>query len=258
MHSINRTALVAAMTFVAGMAGLMTQWALPAQYLTDSRRAIGSVVGLVTLLLALVLGLLIWASYGVFATQQSEAQALGPSVLQLDFSFEQYGPEATPGRVLLKEETLRARDRFFGGADHIPKAFTYAQSRADMLAMSGFFGALAPATDAQRELLGTMKALWSSIMQTQILMSRQLANPVPELLLIVVLSWSALLFYGFGLLANFTPITVVAEALGAIAVASAMFLILEFSQPYSGVFRLKPTGIDLVLAALVTGDGRPG
>jgi len=83
------------------------------------------------------------------------------------------------------------------------------------------------------------------------LMSRQLANPVPELLLIVVLSWSALLFYGFGLLANVTPITIAAEAFGAISVSSAMFLILEFSQPYSGLFRLKPTGIDLVLGALV-------
>ena len=251
MHSVKRTALVAVMTFIAGVAGMATQWALPAQVLTDSRGAIGSVVGLVTLLLALVLGLLIWASYGVFATQQSEAQALGPTVLQLDFSFEQYGPEATPGRVLLKEETLRARARFFGAADHLPRAFTYAQSRADMLAMSGFFGALAPATDAQRELLGGMKALWTSIMQTQMLMSRQLANPVPELMLIVVLCWSSLLFYGFGLLANVTPMTVAAEALGAISVSSAMFLILEFSQPYSGLFRLQPTGIDLVIDALV-------
>jgi hypothetical protein len=43
-------------------------------------------------------------------------------------------------------------------------------------------------------------------------MSRQLANPVPPLLLIVVIGWSSLLFLGFGLLASFNPVAVVAEA----------------------------------------------
>ena len=62
-------------------------------------RAVGSVIGVVALLLALVLGLLIWTSYGVFATQQTESQTLGLSTLQLDYLLEQYGPEAIPGRL---------------------------------------------------------------------------------------------------------------------------------------------------------------
>jgi hypothetical protein len=82
-------------------------------------------------------------------------------------------------------------------------------------------------------------------------MSRQLANPVPPLLLIVVISWSSLLFLGFGLLATFNPVTVVAEALGAMSVASAIFLILEFSHPYSGIFSISGSGIDQVLSALI-------
>jgi hypothetical protein len=45
--------------------------------------------------------------------------------------------------------------------------------------------------------------------------------------------------------------TVVATlALGAIAVASAIFLILELSQPYSGLFRLSPAGVIETLQAL--------
>jgi hypothetical protein len=82
-------------------------------------------------------------------------------------------------------------------------------------------------------------------------MSRQLANPVPPLLLIVVVCWSSLLFLGFGLLANFNAVTVVAEALGAMSVASAIFLILEFSHPYSGIFSISPSGIDSVLGSLI-------
>ena len=120
-----------------------------------------------------------------------------------------------------------------------------------MQATSAFFAALDPQTPEQRDLLATAKSLSTTILQTQMLMSRQLANPVPSLLLIVVLCWSALLFFGFGLLASLNPVTVVAEAFGAISVASAVFLILEFSEPYSGVFKIKPRGIDLVLEALI-------
>ncbi len=50
-------------------------------------------------------------------------------------------------------------------------------------------------------------------------------------------------FLGFARLANFTAV------LGAISVASAMLLILPFSQPYSGTFSLRASGIDGVLAA---------
>ena len=74
----------------------------------------GSIIGLVTLLLALVLGLLVWTSYGVYTNQVNESQSLGPVVLQLDFALERYGPAARRGRELLHGLVLRARERFWG------------------------------------------------------------------------------------------------------------------------------------------------
>ena len=81
-------------------------------------------------------------------------------------------------------------------------------------------------------------------------MSRQLASPVPKLLLFVVVGWSALLFLGFGLLNPFNAVSLAAVALGSIAVASAVYMILEFSQPYSGLFRISPVGVDNLIAVL--------
>ena len=66
---------------------------------------IGSIIGLVTLLLALVLGLLVWTSYGVYTNQNTESQSLGPLILKLDFALEQYGPEARRGRDLLRRRS---------------------------------------------------------------------------------------------------------------------------------------------------------
>ena len=41
MKTIERTALVAIVTFASGMIGFLVQWALPAQHVGDSKGAIG-------------------------------------------------------------------------------------------------------------------------------------------------------------------------------------------------------------------------
>jgi hypothetical protein len=109
---------------------------------------------------------------------------------------------------------------------------------------------LKPANDEQRELIATAKPVFAQIIQTTLLMTRQLANPVPKLLLFVVVGWSALLFLSFGFLGTFNAVSVAAAALGSTAVASAFFMIMEFSQPYSGMFRISPVGVDNLIAVL--------
>ena len=75
-------------------------------------------------------------------------------------------------------------------------------------------------------------------------MSLQLAVPFSRPLLVVVVVWSLFLFCGFGLLSRFTATTVGAMALGAFAVASAVFLILELSHPYTGMFRISSAALE--------------
>ncbi len=81
-------------------------------------------------------------------------------------------------------------------------------------------------------------------------MIRNLSNRVPVLLLLVVLGWSCLLFLGYGLLAAFTALSAVSAMLGAVAVATAILLILELSDPYSGLFRMPDAGFKTVINTL--------
>src|SRR5271165_1054025 len=82
MGSLALGAIVFALVFVGGAIGLELQRALPESYTTGGARDMtGAVVGLMTLLLALVLGLLIWTAYGVFSTQKSSVQTLAVSGL---------------------------------------------------------------------------------------------------------------------------------------------------------------------------------
>jgi len=113
-----------------------------------------------------------------------------------------------------------------------------------------------PADAARQQILAAARPLATSIVGTQLLMSRKLINPVPELLLAMVQIWSSLLFLGFGVMGNPSIVSVFADAAGAFAIASAVFVIIEFTEPYSGLFRISPSGIDKVLAELAANAPR--
>ncbi len=84
-------------------------------------------------------------------------------------------------------------------------------------------------------------------------MIRSLVNRVCFLLLAVVLGWSCVLFFGYGQLSDVDVLTIVLAALGAICVASAVLLILELSDPYSGLFRMPHECFDGIVRVLTKG-----
>jgi len=69
MNAISMAVIFALLVFAAGGVGLELQRRLPESFTTGSSRdTIGAISGLLGLFLALVLGLLIWTSYGVYST----------------------------------------------------------------------------------------------------------------------------------------------------------------------------------------------
>src|ERR1700729_2800582 len=255
MTFVLRAVQVMVIVFAGCILGILLQHSLPSQHIADAKSAITTIQGLVALLLALVLGLLIWTSYGVYSQQQSETHTLGSQVLQLDLALERYGPGADRGRELLRQELMATRERFWGGGGARPARVAYSQSRAELRDFDGFFAALKPFDDEQRHQLDKRRQLSASIIQTHYLMSRQLLSPIPKALISVV-SWATLPFTCIGASSGVNALAIVYEALGAAAVASAIYLILEFSQPYLGLFRISSEGVDQVIAELSA--NRPG
>ena len=255
MRSFTQAGAVAAVTFGASIVGMALQWVVPADVLTASKGSVGAMVGLVTLLLALVLGLLVFTAFSVFTTQRDEAYSLGPLVAEVDLALEQYGPEAAAGRAGMYAALQRSRLRFFGDSERGPQPFTFEEMRAIYSSQGGFFDRLKPATDAQRALVATAKDQVRKLADTQMLMARQLASPFPPHVLTVVVCWAAALFLGNGLVAAPNAVSVLAHLAGAISIGIAIFLILELSSPYTGLIRLSPAGIDRVLQIL-GGDER--
>ena len=65
-----------------------------------------------------------------------------------------------------------------------------------------------------------------------------------------------MLFFGYGLLSDVDALTIVLAALEAICVASAVLLILELSDPYSGLFRMPHESFDALVRLLTEGAGK--
>ena len=256
MIFVYRAAIVAVATFVSALAGFGAHSVLPAAYVAESKGMVGLVVGLVASLLSLVLSLLIWTSHGLCTAQQSQLQTIGSSIIRLDFVLKAYGPEAEPGRALLREHVKRIRARLWSNLDERPliyHAIYHADVPEDVDRMIAFFVSLRPANDEQRQYLASARDIFGTIVETQVTIFRSLVDRVPFLLLVVVLGWSCVLFFGYGLLSDVDALTIVLAALGAICVASAVLLILELSDPYSGLFRMPHEGFDGIVRVLTKG-----
>ena len=247
--SINIALIVFAVIAAGGLLGLTLQRLLPESYTSEKARdMIGGVVGQLTLLLVLVNGLLIWTAYGVYATQQTELQTLAAKALEFNLEMRHFGPEADHAREILRTDLVWAHEQFWG--DDTSRAAAYDASYKAMGSMADFLDSLQPKTPAQSGLLGAARANYAFIGEQRLLMSLQVANPVPWPLVYAVTFWSAMMFASMGLLSRLSPMSVVMLTLGSASIGLAIFLILAFSSPYSGPIRVPSAPLEQAILAL--------
>jgi hypothetical protein len=230
----------------AGYVGLHVQTRLASEHKTDETRGvIGQVSGLVSLLLALALGTLIGISYAYFSGQRTSLETFSAQILRLDQALAQYGPETKPLRDKVKDGIVKAHDAIWGGGEVDPKLFTVAVPLANAQAASEFLATLEPKTDGQKAALSTANVYAGLVEQSRLLISLQIAaGPVSWFLIAILVFWTAELFFGIGLYAEANALVYVALTFGALSIAFAIFLILEFGQPYTGLFKVTPTALE--------------
>jgi len=251
LSSLAIAVTVTGLITLGGVLGLALQRVLPERYTMDrARDMIGGVVGQLTLLLVLVNGLLIWTAYGVYSNQQTELQTIAARALEFDLEMRQYGPEADEGRNILRLDLVWAHEQFWG--DDLTRAAAYDASYKAMGNMSKFLDGLEPKTPAQTNLLTAARANYAFIGEQRLLMSLQAATPVPWPLIYAVTFWSSLMFASMGLLSKLSSMSVAMLVLGSASIGLAIFLILEFSKPYTGSIRVSPATLEQAIIQLDT------
>ncbi len=246
MNIVFYSIVIFILTLGSGYAGMLVQKRLEDHHKTgDSRGVVGQVAGLVSLLLALVLGTLIGVSFAYFSTQKTELETLSAQILRLDQALAQFGPETKPMRDKLKEGIVKAHQIIWGGGDVDPNALTVAGPLANAQGMSDYLATLQPKTDAQKQALATAGQYASMVEQSRLLMSLQVAShPVSWVLVAILVFWTLALFFGIGLFGAPNALVVSALTFGAASIAFAIFLILELGMPYNGLFRVSPAALE--------------
>ncbi len=198
-----------------------------------------------------MLGLLIWTAYGVYSTQRAAVQTLAISGLKFDEALQDYGPEAAESRRVLREGIKNTIAEIWDGDDDenaVLHKFGYAT--AYLKARLAYLDTLQPTSDQQTAAKAEATQAAIAIGQTRTQMTLALVDPISYPLVTIVVAWAAFLFCGYGLLSKRHPMSYVVLAVGAIGIASAIYIIADLISPFSGVFVVSPAPLVDVLKAV--------
>jgi hypothetical protein len=232
-------ALVFAVLFGAGLLGVRVRAALPEDHLSaETKDAVKVGMGLVATMAALVLGLLVASTKGAYDTQKGEVTQMAAKTVFLDRVLANYGSESAESRDLLRRSVASAIDHMW------PDRKSSHAAKLDPSESSGevFFNSiqkLSPQNDVQRSLKSQAAQIAMDLGQMRWLLFEQTETSISVAMLIVLISWLAIIFMSAGLFAPGNATVIVALMLAALSVAGAIFLILELDMPFDGVIQIS-------------------
>ena len=222
---------------------------LPEDHLSaDSRDAVKLAMGLVATMTALVLGLLVSSAKDSYDTKRSEVIQMAAKVAFLDRVLALYGPEAAETRDDLRAAVNDAVGRIWSTDRRGPARLAASHQAGDALYLA--LQRLSPRDDAQRTLKTQVQSLVVDLGQLRSLLIAQSIPSISEPMLIILVSWLVVIFFGFSVIAPPNATTMLASVASAFSVACAIFLILELDQPFNGLIHIPSEPITNVLSHL--------
>jgi Protein of unknown function (DUF4239) len=240
MSAIEIALMIFVITFTAGAVGMALHMIVPEHHLDPaSRDVVKLVMGLIATMAALVLSLLIASGNSSYQTQETEVQSLSANIILLDRLLSFYGPEAKEPRELLRQGVVTIRDRIWSSGGSRSVGFNPGATRDVTNAFIESVERLSPKTDSQTALKTQSLQVSQNLGQIRLLMFEQAASSLSWPFLTVLVFWIVMLFVGFGVFARFNATILITITIGALSVASAIFLILELNQPYKGLMAIS-------------------
>src|SRR6266404_4906014 len=182
---------------------------------------------------AVLLGLLITSAKGTYDTEESEVMQMAAKVGFLDRVLKLYGPEAADARRELRDAIADGVRRTWPAKRSGPVRLDPNQQMGD--AVYAAIHRLSPHDDAQRALKAQAATLMVQLAELRALLQ---AQSVPKPLLIALVSWLMVIFFGFSVVAPVNATSTLALIAGAFSVACAAFLIMELDHPFAGLIRI--------------------
>jgi hypothetical protein len=239
---------------LAGVAlGMALRNRLPEHHLAgDAKDVVRLGSGLIGTIAALVLGLLIASANSSYGTQSTQIQELTARFILLDNILDQYGPETKPVRQSLRRAVGVLADRIW--RENIAGSRQDTVFGASQVAEEAEAGVLrlAPSSDVQRLLKDRAVQASIDMAQTRLLLFAQRGDSLPMPFLVVLVFWLAMIFMSFSLFAKPNAFIIGALVVFAVSATASIFVILELSQPFSGLMRIPSEPLRNALAPLTS------
>jgi hypothetical protein len=241
--------LIFALTLGGIVLGALLRTTLPQHHLSkESQDVVRLGVGLIATIAALVLGLLIAAAKGSFDTQSGQVKQITADMILLDLLLEKYGPEALPIRIEMRSVIGPLADRLW----HEKVADAAGPIAKDTKAEGVYVAiqALSPKNDLQRSLQSRAAQISTDLAQIRLLLFAESDSAIPAPFIAILAFWLIIIFASFSLFAALNVTVFSFLALFALSASCAIFLILELSQPFTGLLMIPSAPLRNVLAPL--------
>jgi ABC-type multidrug transport system fused ATPase/permease subunit len=220
--------------------GMFLRSRLPGHHLSgDTKDVVRLGTGLIGTIAALVLGLLIASANSTYETQSGQVRQLTANIVLLDFTLAQYGPETDSLRNVLLHAVATLADRIWRESSSDPGKAEAFEASAAALSFYDEILKLSPRNEAQRSLQARAIDASNDLAKTRLLLFAKAGGSIPMPFLVVLISWLTIIFASFSLFADSNATTIAALGLFALSASASIFLILELSQPFTGLMMIS-------------------
>jgi hypothetical protein len=206
------------------------------------------VVTMLVTFAALVLGLLTNSVKASFDQINNDFRGYAVDVISLGRSLEEYGPEAQPTFELLRRYTAAAiastwidepppPGNYYSRSEGAPEAGTELESsalEAVLVSIEQQIRRLDPADTMHRTLAADCLVRFQRLVEDRWRLIEEAHSSITLPFCLVLTLWLVIVFACFGLSAPRNLLVVTIIALGALSIASAVYVILDLDTPFSG------------------------
>ena len=249
MNAFVIASIVFGSLFGGTLLGMRLRAVLPPQHLSSAAKdSVRVAMASVATMAALVLGLLVASTKSAYDAKRYEVTQMAAKIDYLDRLLVNYGPDTKETRDLLRRAVENALVRIWPDEKsrhaHLDPSASWAE------ALPNAIQGLSPQNDTQRSYKSQAVQLAADLGQTRWLLYEQEESSVSMPMLIVVISWLAIIFVSLGLFAPPNPTVIVALMLAVFSVSGAIFLILELDLPFDGMIQISSAPMRNVLQHL--------
>ena len=243
------SAFVVFILLLAGTAvGVVGKPLLPEEHRQhETVQLIQLVITMIVTFAALVLGLLTASAKSSFDTVGNDFRSYAADLIQLDQALRQYGPDADPARMQVRNYTAAAIASTWPSerppvGNYYPKTGIHIdEDKLEDVKLGEMLNAayvavraLNPTDSYHRATQVECIARFERVIEARWKLIEEAHSSISQPFLTMLTFWLMLIFLSFGLIAPRNALALVMIMLGAVSIASAVYVIVDLDTPLTG------------------------